>query len=76
MNNFHTFYESVMDKKDKGVCCKCKEDIVGFVAHKDKDGNWCEDCTNEHTCDECGEIQDRPVQSESDGKCDNCAKSE
>lgn len=57
------------------TCCKCKDDIVGFVAHTDSDGDWCENCLAAHSCDDCGEIQDTPIQDEQgDGLCPYCQK--
>lgn len=51
------------------LCCKCKREIIGFIAYIDKEGDWCEDCLNEYTCQECGEINDESLFN---GVCTHC----
>lgn len=59
-----------MGKKDKVMlCCKCKLEITGFIAYEDANGKWCEDCLNEYTCQECGEINEESLDN---GKCISC----
>ena len=50
-------------------CCKCKEEIVGVIAHKDQDGEWCEDCIELYTCENCGNIEEKILDG---GLCDSC----
>lgn len=55
----------------KTICCKCKQPIVGFIAHKDKQGSWCEDCLDLYTCEECGSIESEILDG---GLCSSCEK--
>lgn len=51
------------------TCCKCKEQITGFVAHEDKEGKWCEDCIELFTCEICGAIESEILHG---GLCESC----
>lgn len=54
---------------EKIKCCKCREEITGFIAYKDKEGTWCEDCINLFTCEECGNIENEILDG---GLCQEC----
>jgi hypothetical protein len=55
--------------KENAICCKCKEPISGFVAHTDRAGQWCEDCLNLFTCEDCGSVESEILDG---GLCASC----
>lgn len=58
-----------MKTKTDSKCCKCGEPITGFIAHKDQSGDWCEDCLNLFTCEDCGSIEQTILDG---GLCPGC----